>query len=93
VDASLPARAFDNGFFVVACNQIGNNQNGLTFPGNAVAFSPSGEIIDTHFQTNRPSGGQFDIRSDRACAQPPHALFFPQPATRALHPNADADKP
>jgi predicted amidohydrolase len=44
----LPARAFDNGFFVVACNQIGDNQNGLTFPGNAVIFSPSGEIIDTH---------------------------------------------
>ncbi len=43
----LPARAFDNGLFVVACNQTGDNQNGLTFPGNAVVFSPSGEIIDT----------------------------------------------
>lgn len=42
----LPARAFDNGLFVVACNQVGNNQNGLVFPGNAVAFSPSGEIIE-----------------------------------------------
>lgn len=44
----LPARAFDNGLFVVACNQIGANQNGLTFPGNAVIFSPSGEVIDTY---------------------------------------------
>ena len=43
----LPARAYDNGLFVVACNQTGDNQNGLVFPGNAVAFSPSGEIIDT----------------------------------------------
>ncbi|WP_372679768.1 nitrilase-related carbon-nitrogen hydrolase [Desulfosarcina sp.] len=43
----LPARAFDNGLFVVACNQIGNNGNGLVFPGNAVVFSPSGEIIET----------------------------------------------
>ena len=42
----LPARAFDNGLFVVACNQTGDNQNGLVFPGNAVVFSPSGEIID-----------------------------------------------
>ncbi len=42
----LPARAFDNGLFVVACNQTGNNENGLVFPGNAVVFSPSGEIID-----------------------------------------------
>jgi predicted amidohydrolase len=43
----LPARAFDNGLFVVACNQTGDNQNGLVFPGNAVAFSPNGEIIST----------------------------------------------
>lgn len=42
----LPARAFDNGLFVVACNQTGNNENGLVFPGNAVVFSPSGEILD-----------------------------------------------
>lgn len=44
----LPARAFDNGLFVVACNQIGDNGNGLVFPGNAVVFSPSGEIMATH---------------------------------------------
>ena len=43
----LPARAYDNGLFVVACNQTGDNRNGLVFPGNAVAFSPSGEILDT----------------------------------------------
>jgi N-carbamoylputrescine amidase len=43
----LPARAYDNGLFVVACNQTGDNQNGLVFPGNAVVFSPSGEIIGT----------------------------------------------
>jgi predicted amidohydrolase len=43
----LPARAFDNGLFVVACNQTGDNGNGLTFPGNAVVLSPSGEILET----------------------------------------------
>lgn len=41
----LPARAFDNGVFVVACNQTGDNGNGLLFPGNAVVLSPSGAII------------------------------------------------
>jgi predicted amidohydrolase len=41
----LPARAYDNGLFVVACNQTGSNGNGLTFPGNAMVLSPSGEII------------------------------------------------
>jgi N-carbamoylputrescine amidase len=42
----LPARAYDNGLFVIACNQTGNNGNGLTFPGNSMILSPSGEIIE-----------------------------------------------
>jgi predicted amidohydrolase len=41
----LTARAFDNSVFVVACNQIGENCNGLSFPGNAMAIDPSGELI------------------------------------------------
>lgn len=41
----LPARAFDNSLYVVACNQSGTNDNGLEFPGLALAIGPSGEII------------------------------------------------
>lgn len=41
----LTARAFDNGIFVVACNQTGENCNGLTFPGVAMVVGPSGELI------------------------------------------------
>ena len=41
----LTARAFDNSLFVVACNQIGENCNGLSFPGNAMVISPSGEVM------------------------------------------------
>lgn len=41
----LPARAFDNGIFVLACNQTGKNGLGLDFPGMAVVIGPSGEII------------------------------------------------
>lgn len=41
----LPARAFDNGLFVVACNQTGTNGEGLKFPGVAVAFGPAGQIL------------------------------------------------
>jgi predicted amidohydrolase len=41
----LPARAFDNGLFVVACNQHGENGTGLRFPGNAVVLAPMGEIM------------------------------------------------
>jgi len=41
----LPARAYDNGIFVVACNQTGKNGDGLSFPGNAVVLDPSGKIM------------------------------------------------
>ena len=42
----LSARAFDNGVFIVACNQVGENQMGLMFPGLAVAIAPSGNILE-----------------------------------------------
>jgi len=41
----LPARAFDNGVFVVACNQAGDNGAGLTFPGLAVVIGPDGRVV------------------------------------------------
>ncbi len=41
----LPARAFDNSLYVVACNQTGDNQAGLDFPGLGVIFDPAGRII------------------------------------------------
>jgi predicted amidohydrolase len=44
----LPARAFDNGLYVVACNQTGNNQSGLNFPGVSVMLDPTGRIIKKH---------------------------------------------
>jgi N-carbamoylputrescine amidase len=74
----LPARAFDNGFFVVACNQIGDNQNGLTFPGNAVIFSPSGEIIDTHL-SDKPGLLVANLTSDQIEHVRGHRMryFFP----------------
>jgi N-carbamoylputrescine amidase len=42
----LTARAFDNSTFIVACNQVGDNQNGLHFPGVAVIIDPSGDVIE-----------------------------------------------
>jgi predicted amidohydrolase len=41
----LPARAFDNGVFVVACNQAGGGKGGLSFPGVAVVFGPDGRVL------------------------------------------------
>ena len=42
----LPARAYDNSLFIVACNQTGSNGKGLNFPGLAVIIGPSGEILE-----------------------------------------------
>ena len=41
----LTARAFDNGLFVVACNQTGDNQNGLHFAGISVVLGPDGAVL------------------------------------------------
>jgi N-carbamoylputrescine amidase len=41
----LTARAFDNGMFVVACNQIGDNQRGLHFSGVSVVLGPDGAVL------------------------------------------------
>lgn len=42
----LPARAYDNSVFVIACNQVGENGNGLCFPGVAVALDPAGNVLE-----------------------------------------------
>lgn len=44
----LPSRAFDNGVFVVACNQVGQTVEDLSFPGVIVALDPSGRIIESY---------------------------------------------
>ena len=41
----LRARAFDNGIYIIACNQCGENGGGLTFPGVVVMIDPSGEVV------------------------------------------------
>jgi predicted amidohydrolase len=46
----LPARAFDNGLFVVACNQCGDNGGGLTFPALAMVIGPSGKGLAEHLK-------------------------------------------
>jgi N-carbamoylputrescine amidase len=41
----LPARAFDNSLYVVACNVVGENGEGLAFPGVALAIGPDGRLL------------------------------------------------
>jgi predicted amidohydrolase len=42
----LPARAYDNSVYVLACNQTGPNGKGLMFSGLAVIIGPSGKILE-----------------------------------------------
>jgi len=41
----LTARAYDNGIFIIACNQTGKNNEGLSFPGLALVIGPDGTIM------------------------------------------------
>jgi N-carbamoylputrescine amidase len=41
----LPGRAFDNGVFVVACNQVGRTIEGVSFPGVALVLGPDGQLL------------------------------------------------
>jgi N-carbamoylputrescine amidase len=44
----LRARAFDNGVFIVACNQVGENREGFLFPGVAVVLGPDGRVMTSY---------------------------------------------
>jgi N-carbamoylputrescine amidase len=44
----LPARAFDNALFVIACNQAGSSGGKYSFPATALALDPQGRIMATH---------------------------------------------
>ena len=74
----LTARAFDNSVFVVACNQIGENCNGLVFPGNAMVIGPSGEVLAKDTQ---PASSMLlaDLKADdiEAVRNHPMRHFFP----------------
>jgi len=41
----LPSRAFDNGVFVVACNQVGDTAEGFSFPGVSLVLGPDGQVL------------------------------------------------
>jgi predicted amidohydrolase len=74
----LTARAFDNSIFVVACNQIGENCNGLEFPGNAMVIAPSGEVVAKDISP-RPSMLVVDLAAEALDAVRGHPMkhFFP----------------
>lgn len=47
----LRARAFDNGIYIAACNQVGDNMKGLNFPGVSLLIGPDGNVISKELGT------------------------------------------
>jgi len=77
----LPARAFDNGVFIVACNQVDENGAGLAFPGLAVVIGPDGRLIA------EDAGGReallvADLESGRLAAVRSHPMRYFLPNRR-----------
>ena len=74
----LPARAFDNGLFVVACNQVGDNQGGLVFPGVAVAIDPSGNLLQERLtETEEMMVVDLEAEALKAVRSHPMRFFLP----------------
>lgn len=75
----LPARAFDNGVFVVACNQVGKTVEGFSFPGVALVLGPDGQILEKY----AGAGGKIlfaDLKADHLQQIRQHRMkyFIPQ---------------
>jgi len=77
----LPARAFDNGLFVVACNQTGDNGKGLSFPGVAVVLGPLGKVIDQRV-TSAEGLLVVDLKASEFAAVREHPMRFFLPHRR-----------
>jgi len=77
----LTARAFDNGVFIVACNQVGENQQGLCFPGLAVVVGPSGNVLQE--ETTGSEGMLIrDLKAEELSAVRDHRMRYFLPNRR-----------
>lgn len=74
----LTARAFDNSIFIVACNQCGENNNKLTFPGVSLVLDPSGNVIDKNI-SGQEGLLYADLKEDTLDSVRTHKMkyFFP----------------
>ena len=77
----LTARAFDNGVFIVACNQVGKNQMGLDFPGLAVVVGPSGNLLADK-TTDRGGLLVTDLKAEELSAVRDHKMRYFLPNRR-----------
>ena len=78
----LTARAYDNGLFVVACNQVGDNKKGLNFPGIAVVIDPSGNVIAKDV-SGKENMMVIDLKADALTKVRNHKMRFFLPNRRS----------
>ena len=77
----LPGRAFDNALYVVACNQVGNTGEGLSFPGVALALSPTGRVIAS-YGGNQENMMLVDLSKDELQETRSHRMKYFMPNRR-----------
>ncbi len=77
----LAARAFDNGIFIVACNQNGDNQKGLDFPGIAMVIGPSGDVLKNNI-SGKEAMIVADLKADVLAAVRGHRMRYFLPNRR-----------
>jgi len=78
----LPARAYDNGVFIVACNQTGANGAGMAFPGVAVAIGPDGRVLAE--RTDAREGMLIaDLKTEELAAVRRHPMRYFLPRRRS----------
>jgi len=77
----LTARAFDNGLFIVVCNQVGKNQKGLDFPGLAVVVGPSGNVLQADI-SGREGMLVADLKGEELSAVRDHKMRYFLPNRR-----------
>lgn len=77
----IPARAYDNSLFIIACNQTGENEKGLCFPGIAMVIGPSGDIIEKNI-TGREGMIIADLKADDLARVRNHNMRFFLPNRR-----------
>lgn len=78
----LPARAFDNGIFLAACNQVGDNGAGLSFPGAAVVLGPDGKPCDSYTR-NEEAMLVVDLNFDQLRSVRAHRMRYFLPHRRS----------
>ncbi len=62
----LPARAYDNSVFLVACNLLGESESGLTFSGTGLILGPKGEVL-AESREGREEVIVAELKSDSLC--------------------------